>query len=242
MKKLPLLLLLLGVAKIGCTQNTNLDYKFAVKIYNLTTFQEETTTQRFSNSSPISYEFTNSNFQILKPTVAFQWKSSKNNFHEIELTTLQLGKTTSQVESINDTSGTREVTMGNDNVTTAISIRYEYIINFNKSKERKLLPSVGLGIAPYYYQNSYTPAVSTSLPTSKNSFGLKTFITPRLTYFLTSRLFIDANIPVCITDTGMEIDKNNDVTIPSEERTISTFNFEQFPKFFSGRIGIGIKL
>lgn len=84
--------------------------------------------------------------------------------------------------------------------------------------------------------------MSTSFPTSENYFGIRVFVTPRLTYFLTSKLFIDVNIPLCFFDMYYHTDKENNPSLPISERTNSTYNFNQFPKIFSGRIGIGIKL
>lgn len=241
-KKLLILLLLTIVVQIGWSQNTNLDYKSAIKIYNLTTFDEQTKSKRLNDTSSNSYQYSNTTLQIFHPTIAFQWKSRKNNFHEIELTSLMLGKIGTKTEIGNETINKGQTISGGNLTTLAISVRYEYILNFNKSKDRKLVPSIGFGINPYYRQNNYSPKISSSFPTSDISIGLKAFITPRITYFLTSKLFIDINIPLCFFDTFYFVDKENNPTIPVQERKITTFNYNQFPKFFSGRFGIGLKL
>jgi len=241
-KKLLTLLLIIIVAKIGWSQNTNLDYRSALKIYNLTTFDDQTKSRRLNNTSSYRYQYTNTTLQILYPTFAFQWRSKKNNFHEIELTSLMLGKIGTKTEIVNDTTNNRQTISGGDLTTTAISVRYEYIFNFNKSKDRKLVPSIGFGINPYYRQNNYLPKISSSFPLSDISIGMKAFITPRLTYFFTSKLFIEVNIPLCFFDTFYFVDIENNPAIPVQMRTITTFNYTQFPKFLSGRLGIGIKL
>ena len=242
MKNNPLtLLLLIIVVKTGWTQNTNLDHKSSLKIYNLTTFEERTKSRRLSDSSSYRYQYTNTTLQILHPTIAFQWKSKKNNFHEIELTSLMLGKIGTQTEIINDTINNGQTISGSDLKTSVISARYEYILNFNKSKDSKFVPSIGFGINPYYRQNNYSPKISSSFPTSEISVGMRTFITPRLTYFVTSKLFIDVNIPLCFFDTFYFVDKEDNPVIPVQQRTITTFNYSQFPKIFSGRFGVGLK-
>lgn len=243
MKNKPLtLLLLIIVVKTGWTQNTNLDYKSALKIYNLTTFEEQTKSRRLNDSSSYRYQYTNTTLQFLHPTIAFQWKSKKNNFHEIELTSLMLGKIGTQIEIINDTTNNGQTISGGDQKTTVISARYEYILNLNKSKASKFVPSIGFGINPYYRQNNYSPKISSSFSTSEISVGMRTFITPRLTYFVTSKLFIDVNIPLCFFDTFYFVDKEENPAIPVQQRTITTFNYSQFPKIFSGRLGVGLKL
>ena len=59
---------------------------------------------------------------------------------------------------------------------------------------------------------------------------------------VTSKLFIDVNIPLCFFDTFYFVDKEDNPAIPVQQRTITTFNYNQFPKIFSGRLGVGLKL
>lgn len=243
MKNKPLtLVFVLFVIKTGWTQNTNLDYKSSLKFYNLTTFDEQTKSRMLNDTSDALYQSTNTTLQILHPTIAFQWKSKKNNFHEIELTSLLLGKIGSKTVIVNDATNNGQTINGGNLTTAVISARYEYILNFNKSKDSKIVPSIGFGINPYYRQNNYSPKISSSFPTSEISVGMRTFITPRLTYFVTSKLFIDINIPLCFFDTFYFLDKEDNPAIPVEQRTIKTFNYNQFPKILSGRLGVGIKL
>lgn len=242
MKKnlLILILLIIGV-KIGLTQNTNLDYKSALKFYNLTTFEEQIKSRKINDSS-YYYKYTNTNLQILHPTIAFQWRSKCNNFHEIELTSIKLGKIGTQTEIINDTTNNSQTISGSDLKSTIISARYEYFLNFNKTKESKLIPSVGFGLNPYFIQNNYLPKVSNVFTNYEVKFGMKTFISPRITYFVTSKIFIDFSLSFCFFDTYYLIDREDNPTLPVNDRTIKTFNYHQFPRVFSGRIGIGLKL
>jgi hypothetical protein len=242
MKKYILIILLLFSMKGGWTQNMNLDYKIAIKLYNLTTFDEYERSRTINDTSSNTVYNTTSTLQILHPTIAFQWKTKKNNFHEIELTNFILGKLTSNKENKSDTTINGQTKIGYDLVTTFISARYEYILNFNKSKDRKLVPSLGFSINPYYKQNNYSPKISSSYATSEIYFGAKVFLIPRLTYYLSSRFFIDVNIPICFLDSYYLIDKEDNPAVPLQERTISTFNFNGFPKIFGGRIGVGLKL
>jgi hypothetical protein len=237
-----LLFLVLLFIKSGWTQNTNLDYKYAFKIYNLTTFDEYERSRTINDTSSIQVDYTTTTLQILHPTIAFQWKTKKNNFHEIELTNFMLGKLTTKTENKDDTINNGQTVRGYDLVTTSISARYEYILNFYKSKESKFVPSLGFGINPYYRQNNYTPKNESSFSSSEQYFGAKVFLTPRLTYYLSSKFFLDINIPICFFDGYFLIDKENNPALPIQERTISTFNFNGFPKVYSGRIGVGLKL
>lgn len=236
MKKCFLLLILLLFIKSGWSQNPNLDYKKALKVYNLTTYED------YSKSKNDTTRFTSTTLQILHPTFAFQWKSKKNNFHEIELTDFHLAKARTKTEITKNLSDNGQLLSGNDLVTTSISVRYDYIINFCKSKDKKLVPSLGFGINPYFRLNKYVPTLSTSFPATEQFFGVRAFFTPRLTYYLTSKLFIDINIPLCVFDYYNLTDKVNNPSLTLNEQKNYSSSFETSPRIFSGRIGIGLKI
>ena len=84
----------------GWAQNTNLDFKNAIKIYNLSSYELNIKTEPIINSPSGAYYFTTVNSQFLHPTIAFQWKSKKNNFHEIELTDFSLNKMSAKIQII----------------------------------------------------------------------------------------------------------------------------------------------
>jgi len=236
MKKYILIILLLLFIKNSWAQNTNLDYKNAIKIYNLSTFEE------YRELKSDSFRYTATTLQLLHPTIAFQWKTKKNNFHEIELTNFMLSKVGTKTETVTNTSGNAQMVSGNDLTTTLISLRYEYILNFNKSKDKKLVPSIGFGINPYFKQNNYSPKISSSFPTSEDFIGARTFITPRLTYYIKPKIFIDINVPLCLFDTHYLKEEEDNPAIPANQRTATSYDFELFPKIYSGRLGIGLKI
>jgi len=86
--KLLVLMLLTIIVKKSWGQNTNLNFKSALKVYNLATFEEQTKSRGLNDSFSYRIQNSSTSLKILHPTIAFQWKSKKNNFHEIELTSL----------------------------------------------------------------------------------------------------------------------------------------------------------
>lgn len=234
---------LLLITQLSWTQNTYLDYKHALKIYNLTSFEEQFKTRRINDDTTFNrIRYATTTLRVLHPTIAFQWKTSKNNFHEIELTNLIVSNLDTKTEFINDTTSSNQIIAGSRLTTMLISIRYEYILNFNKSKDTKFVPSLGFGFNPYFSKNNNKPFVSNIFPTTEIYTGFRTFINPRLTYYLSSKLFMDLNIPLCLFDTFYFSDMDSNPSIPLAERTVSSFNFNQFPKVLSVRLGVGLKL
>jgi hypothetical protein len=220
-------------------QNTNLDYKYAIKAYNLTSYYKNVRSVSSETDSSTT-DYTTSDLKILHPTLAFQWQNSDRNFHELELTSFVLGKLSTQTASIS--SNSYHITAGSNVITTDIALRYEYIINFNKSETRKLVPSIGFGGSPYYKLYKYQPKIASEIPWSQQDIGLSIFVTPRLTYYMSSRIFFDVNIPVCLFDFNYLISHQDNPFLELSERTSSEINIDMFPKVYSGRIGIGLKL
>lgn len=223
----------------GQAQNTTLSYKYAIKAYNLTSFYTGSTTAKISDSSNIN--FTTNDLKILHPTFAFQWQNAKRNFHELELTSFELGKLSNQEELSGSLSSGNTIPRSSV-ITTNIAFRYEYILNFNKAETRKLVPSIGFGGSPYYRLYKYQAKYAWEIPSSQQFIGLSIYATPRITYNFSSRIFLDVNIPVCVFDFNYLSNHQDNPFLELSERTTSEFNIEMFPKVLSGRVGIGLKL
>ncbi len=242
MKYLILTTLFFFFIKLGLTQNPNLDYKNAIKIYNQTSFEEFSKTLRTNDSSGNYLDYRSTNLQILHPTIAYQCKTKKNNFREFELTGFSFAKNVERTEFRNNSGSSNVLLAGTKRVTSYIAVRYEYIFNFNKNKDKKLVPSIGIGINPYFRSIKDTPKVSTVYRTSESDCGFKTFIDPRLTYYFSPKFFLDVNAPLTIQDFDFKTSIDDNPAIPVNQRKITTIDFNVFHNIANLRIGIGLKI
>ncbi len=222
------------------SQNPNTGYKYVIKVYNLASYYE---TSRSGPKMPDSTrsEYKSGVLNILHPTLAFGWQNEKGNSNELELSGFELGKASTQTE-LNGGSGAGSITAGSNIITTNITIRYEYIVNLKKTEPSKIAPSISFGGSPYYRLYKYEPKISSEFPASQQDIGLDIFVTPRLNYNLTSRVFLDINIPICVFDFNYLVNKQDNPEVVVSERTSSEINIDMFPKILSGRIGIGLRL
>jgi hypothetical protein len=228
---------------ISWSQNSPLAYSKALKMYNLTTFETATSTSQSSDLPGISFNSSVKTFQLLHPTIAFQWKTKKKeNFHEIELSSFSFRRTNTMDEKITDSTNLSQIISGSEEINFSIAARYEYIFTFFKTKDRKFLPSLGLGINSYFLQSSNRPKTADLFPVSDRIIGSKVFLTPRINYFITPKLFLDFNIPLCILDVNLQTKEKQNPILPIDQQSVSTIRFQQFPTVFSARIGVGIKL
>jgi hypothetical protein len=228
---------------ISWSQNSPLAYSKALKMYNLTTFDAVSNTSQSSDLAGISFNSSVKTFQLLHPTIAFQWKTKKKeNFHEIELSSFSFRRTDAMEEKVTDSTSSSQIISGSQETNCFIAARYEYIFTFFKTKDKKFLPSLGLGINSYFLQSSTLPKTADLFPVSETLIGSKVFLTPRINYYLSPKLFLDFNIPLCIMDFNLKSSRKENPVLPINQQRISVFQFQQFPTVFSARIGVGIKL
>lgn len=242
MKKYCFLFLIFLICTSSQAQNSFLDYKMALKIYNQSTYEAQTRSYPSGDSTMSTIFETNKSFQIIQPTLAFQWKSGSNNFHEVEISGIRVGKYGTRTEREDSTTGLRETVAGQDVSQTSLAIRYEYIVNFNKKSDHKLVPSLGFGAGTNYGRHKSEPYISNSFPVTQTQVSLKLFLTPRLTYYFNSKLFMDLNIPVCVSDLNTTVFHVENPAFTSRQQKNTDYTFTGFPKIVSGRIGVGLKL
>lgn len=230
----------------GWSQNTNLDYQGAIKISNQTSYTGFSKTSADIDST-LNYTTTTS-LQILQPTIAYQWKTKNHNFHEVELTDFSFNRSTSLTQIVGDSIPPASPAYvgipigGGKTVNAMISLKYEYIMTFRKMKEKKLVPSLGLAINPFFMHTGFRPALSNDYPKKDQIYGVNFFITPRLTYFISKKIFVDINLPLCLARTYFSSHVEENPVLPLNARRTTTYSFESFPAILSARIGVGIKI
>lgn len=226
----------------GWSQNPNLDYNFAIKLSNLTSFEKfqmVNSRDDLPNATEDYFDF--SNIRILNPTISLQFKTRLNNFHEIEIINCSIEKEEFKESYYNELYESLNPRRGHILSKTNISMKYEYIYLFYKSSEKKIVPSIGLSINPLFYQVVNTPVTSLDWETDNKLYIVRFQLTPRLSYFLSSKLFVDLSIPLTILDFKYHhyyIDNN---TLIEELKTSKTNKTSLFPVYYCGRIGIGYK-
>lgn len=242
MKKLFILILLAATGTAALSQNTHLNFKHGLKFSNLSSYEGRTWQKMPPNGLGTYYFYHESVYRLLHPTIAFQWNPGKGNFHELSLEDLKYEIASNSTELRNDSLNIQTWVSGERVTETAIALRYEYILVLNKKKECRLVPSIGFGASIYYRSYKAQPIVTTFFPMSEKITGLRTFITPRLNYFIGSRLFLDLNVPLCFTEAVFVSDQEENPSVPQQEREVSTFGMKMFPNILAVRLGVGIKL
>ena len=220
-------------------EHKHLEYRYAIKLYNEVSYRESFDIT--SSSSQGVFRRTHETTNYLRPTFAFQWRNKRNNFHEIELNRFNIEKDYSEDRKY-DINGQHIVLDGYRTITTNISVRYEYIIQFGKRKNSRLVPALGLGVNPYYLRQNFIPLTSNIFPQINAEMGFRTFLLPRLSYYFSKRFYLDLNIPLCVTDFSLLHQVIRDPSLPEHLQKYRIVELEAFPKMISARVGLGFKI
>ncbi len=177
--------------------------------------------------------------EVMHPSAALQWQNEKYNFHEVELTRLQVNKNYSAYDVIPQGGGFEGSGSRNK---TEIALRYEYMLCFAKKRDRKIVPSLGFGLAPSLIHHSFHPENTTLFRVSETTVLLEGQVIPRLNYHLNSRFYLDMNIPVSAVSFDMTTFRTSNPQIPVRLQKSSNFDFSLVRSFYGVRLGLGFKL
>ncbi len=233
MKKLISLLVVMTVCQCLSAQNINRNLSKSFKIY--AQYSTENTDTRNSHSRIYTL-----NSQKVYPSFAFLWCTRKNSYREIEVSNLVFENkevSTSQNGSKNNVNA--ELQRIN---TAQAEIGYKYLKQVFQTKNSKFCVLLGIGANPYFRIYNSVPYTSATFRITETRIGTKANITPKLIYFISKKMYIEANIPYCILDSYYNKTRTeNPILSPIEQKKNSAIvDFK--PKIFSVNIGIGIFL
>ncbi|HEY9176499.1 MAG TPA: hypothetical protein VIN07_02360 [Flavipsychrobacter sp.] len=211
-------------------------YNHAVKLY---------TVGRFNPYSDVyirnrdSYAVQTSISDYIQPSLAVSFRNKKHNYHELELSRVSVRST-----SVNPMIQTSQVSLpsGYRLNTANFAMRYEFIVPFIKRKQALFVPAVGAAVMPYYSRYSLQPYSPADVPVTSSTLGAQTFIIPRLQVNISKRIFIDANVPVCIIDFGTKRNHIQDPTLPVTARQYTIADVQFLPGVYTARLGVGVRL
>lgn len=238
MKSLILMPLILMAASFCYGQNKNLNAKYSVKLYNQTSWQQDKST---GNNGLFPTETTDKQFQLFHPTAAFRLKDARNNMSEIELTQFEIGKD-ENTTYINLPDGRSLPVNGGTSNNTNIAVRYEYIRNFCKKANSKWMPALGFAAMPYYERTKFIPILSNEYINANTKTGMKAFLVPRINYAISSRFYIDINVPICVADMNIQKANYNNPALTVQQQKQQTTNFNLIPDSYSLRVGLGLNI
>lgn len=242
MTRIILILLILSYTCTSHAQHTEQakenHHPYHIKLYNLVSVSP---TYPKANRGNTSYTEISS-YRIWNPSLAAGYTNKKGNTHEFELTNIGINAQDNRSTVYYSNQNITAVTTGNKIYETNIVLRYEYILNLLKKSNSRVHPSLGFAASPYYTRYNLIPYVTSTFPTKDTYIGMRAFIVPRVSYDITKRLFIDLNIPLCLTDFNYNIYKERNPTKSMSEQEISTANFSMLPAYFSARLGVGLKI
>lgn len=219
--------------------NPNLASRLSLKLSNTFSYQWERTTKIDSNSTT---KYSSDEVDYLQISPAVQWKTKNYNLQEIEISTLSFGKYKDRTERNFGNGVTIAELPGSKTAHFDFAFRYEYLWVFNKRKNTRWIPSIGIGAMPYLSVKRYMPGISSDYPVNSLNIGARIFVEPRLTYFISKRAFVDINIPVNAADIVYQRTNQQNPALPAYQQKSDIVTVTAPAQLFNFRIGVGMML
>ena len=218
--------------------NKNRDYNHAIKLYTTWMLNPYTGVRLNDNAS---YVRQSSMYDYVHPSVAVMLRNRDKNYHELELTPISI--TSTELGSIlHGPGGVPEYHPSYHLAATRLAVRYEFIVPLIKQRPATFLPGVGLAVMPYFSRNKLTPFSPVHVPRTTSVLGARAFIVPRLQINLSKRIFIDVNIPLCLADFSTTRQNIQNPTLPVGAQRYTIADVRLLPKFYTARLGVGVKI
>ena len=226
-------LFLLGIVLSfsALAQEKNTANPIAIKLYNQTTININSNRTAFDRNRML-FNPNGVDFQIFHPTIALEIKNKRKDVQEFEITDFDWTK--------NKTSFAAGA--AGKLMQIAIAFRYEYKLMLNKKQTKNWQASVGFAASPFFYYAYFIPEYTNDYPMKQSSFGVAAFVIPGINYKLSSKLFLDVNVPICLGVTSLENYNNVNPSLPFHSQKYSEFNYDAGFSWMSLRLGIGVRI
>ncbi len=226
------------IVSLTSAQDAETPVKRSIKLYNLFSWEPNQVDRPYIDPSE---QRETTSLRLLHPTIGYNWQNKKGNGHEIELTNLRHQTTDTYSSMVDTTTGAvLQVLNGSRLIEIHLALRYEYMLNFNRTGISRWSPSLGAAISPYFRLYQDLP-IFFVFPTNEHRFGAMIFLVPRISYRISDRLHFDLNMPICFSDSYYKREPRYDPDLVAWKK-VSSFNFQSFPAFYSLRAGIGVTL
>lgn len=230
---LSIILLSLSLQSYG-SDTTSVGGKYQLKGYLLFTPNHESSDLQLNRLGYVSYVSIN---HRISPTLAFNFRNKKGNRHEIELSGIGVQEVQTYQAFLADTFAI--TSYGGSLTSSRIQMRYEYMQVFMKKK--RFQPCIGLGISPYYFRYKSLPTANYYNFFTEHSYGIQAYLTPRINYYFSKRIFLDVNVPIKMLDFKYSTRKEQIGLSPNPNKLNGT-DTKVFEDALYIRFGLGLKL
>jgi hypothetical protein len=223
-----------GIPKIG---------KYALKGYfnflanNKTTILTDDSTRTQINSSKKRTIF---------PTIGLSRFRENGQFMEMGITRLDFDyqelRTENKVFQRDLVPGGDIPSRGAKVWTDNIGLRFEWNFPFYHKENSDFNTYLGISMDPSVYFQKNNPLNAATFGTRVFEFSNTLTVIPRITYSLSSRCFLDLNVPISFTTFGVNYKYDSDPRLPTSARETIDFRTHLPTHIWAIRLGIGYKI
>lgn len=173
-------------------------------------------------------------------SLAIDIGTKKGYTHEIEFLIPELSKSYKDIQYPMNYEFRKE-NSSFDGEISSYSLRYELSKTLT-NKDKKLGFHLGAGINPYYVLVEYIPNVQNTYYSSTKVYGFALNLVPRIKYKISSRFFIDLNVPLKVYDLRAEKYRVKNPAIPINQQTKIDYSNTFFESVYTFRLGLMYRL
>jgi hypothetical protein len=225
-------------------QNTNKTkpiYRFGLKAY--LNVSHENKFDSYTDAAHYRTTVTTQKSTDVFPTFGFSKNRKKGRFYEISFTHFNFthddALTLHRIDTLNVITIPSRGAKSN---TAYVGMRYEWSFPVFYEKLGIFQPYIGLSTDPSVFFKDIEPYSTATFPSRAFEARNTISIIPRAIVSLSSRLFLDFNVPISVFSMAATYNYTENPILPIYARTRTDFTAKYFPSQFNIRLGLGYRI
>ena len=225
-------------------QNTNKTkpvYRFGVKAY--LNVSHENKYDRYTDDLLYRTTVTTQKSTDVFPTFGFSKNKKKGRFYEISFTHFSFKHDDALTQHWLDTVNMTQIpSRGAKSNTAYVGMRYEWNFPVFYEKMGRFQPYIGVSTDPSVFFENIEPYTTATFPSIVFEARNTISVIPRAVANLSSRLFLDLNMPISVFSVAATYSYYGNPILPTYARSGTDFTTKFFTPQFNIRLGLGYRI
>lgn len=231
---------LISFSFVFSAQAQQSDNKRIISIYNHSIKQDFS--YSFSTQNVIKHNYQKEEMDYVNIGVGYRIIKNENRFQEFSLVQFRYRKKDDILLLEDEVFITLEPRAGSFNREVNLRLRWEYGLNVPLNNNEKIIPSISIGIDPFWNYYRSVPKTSAGFPSTFHQFGWDLRLLPATAFQISSKIQIHLSIPIGIVHNRWDRTKVDNPVLTRDQRNSSSFNADYGIVDWHLRVGLGIGL
>lgn len=176
---------------------------------------------------------------FLQPSAGIFWGKDPSQVMELQVTRMRAANRTLETYIWDTVSGREEVIRERQDLDIDLSLRGEWVRTIPSISGERLRFMVGAGAEASFQHTRSRPLISSiDFPRQHIGGNISVALSARMSYRLGDRWSFDFLLPINMLRFGIRMMREDNPTVPVEQRGLNYFEFDMFPDRYGLRIGL----